>query len=221
MSTADPTLNDIIIKFELQVGDTTELSSQEETDLANDKYHDICNQRPWEFLKKNVSGALTLDPVTKLYYIAIPADFSLFVENNEYTDNTLPINNNAAPKVIFVGANYKPFQIVNYSDRLKYRTQSGVCYADMNANKIYFPVAPDDTSFYTFDYIMVPPDMALLADKPLIPARFRKMIWFAMAVDDEILQRNTSANSQAVNNQAKYQSTLDDMNWWNDNLNLN
>lgn len=216
MSTSDLNGADIITKFELQVNDVTELSSQEELDLLNDKYHDVCMERQWEFLKKKATGALALDGTTGLYYITIPTDFSMFVENNMYTDNTMGVDNNAAPRVIFVGAAYAPFQIVNFSDRIQYRTQSGVCWYDPEAGKIFFPVAPSDVSFYQFDYIKVPADLALNTT-PVFPNRFRKMLWFAMATDNDILQLSPKATSYAADNRAKYADTLEKMEFWNAN----
>lgn len=216
------TATEIIERFELQVDDLTELATQEELNLLNDIYlTDVCACGvPWEILKTAASGALALDPVTGLYYITIPDNFCYFVENNSYTDNTIGIDNNASPKVIFVGANYDPFQIVNYSDRVQYRTHSGVAYADMGAGKIYFPVAPSDTSFYLFDYIRIPEALGL-NDSPIFPARFHNMFQFAMATRNEIMQLSAKANSYAPDNQAKFLDIMDKMRLWNANLILN
>lgn len=220
MSTTDLNGQDIITKFELQVSDLTELSPQEELDLLNDKYHDACMERPWEFLKKNATGALLYDATALMWYITKPSDFSFFVENNMNTDNTLPIDNNATPKVIFIGANYQPYQIVNYSDRLQYRNQGGIAYLDLTASKIYIPQAPADTSYYNFDYIRIPDDLTV-STTPVFPNRFRKMLWFAMATDNDILQLSAKATSYAADNRAKYQDTLEKMSWWNDQMYMN
>lgn len=216
MSIDNLTSQDIITKFELQVSDLTELSSQEELDLLNDKYQDVCMERPWNFLKTNKTGALSLDSTTGLYYIPTPDDFGMFYENNQYTDNSIEIENNASPKVIFIGVNHDPYQIVNYDDREQYRNKSRCCYHDMGASKIYFPATPSDTSFYSLDYIKVPADLTLLSSTPVFPNRFRKMLWFAMAADNEILQLSSKANSYAVDNRAKYQDTLQKMEYWHD-----
>ena len=222
MSKTDLTVAEIIEKFELQVNDLTELSSDEELDLLNDKAQDVAMERQWEVLKKNATGSLTLDATTGLYYIAKPADFSMFAENHQYTENNMATQNNARPCVVFVGQNRQPFQVINYSDRIQYRTTSSVCYLDLQNNKIYFPVAPSDLTYYDFDYIMVPPLMTLTTDTPSwMPNRFRKMLWFAMATDNEILQLSAKANSYAADNRAKYEDTLEKMNWWNDNQNMN
>lgn len=217
MSIDNLNAQDIITKFELQVSDLTELSTQEELDLLNDKYQDVCMERPWIFLKTNKTGSIALDPVTGLYYIDTPADFSMFYENNMSTDNSIAIENNASPRVIFVGANRAPYQIVNYEDREQYRNRGHVCYHDMGASKIFFTATPHDTSFYSMDYIKAPANMATLSDTPIFPNRFRKMLYFAMATDNEILQLSSKANSYAPDNRAKYQDTLQKMEYWNDN----
>lgn len=220
MSQTDLNGADIITAFELQVDDITELSAAEELNLLNDKYMDVCSERPWEFLKKSATGALTLDSTTGLYYITKPTDFAFFAENNAYTDNAIEIENNAKPCVVFIGANYAPYQIVNYSDRVQYRTHSNVCYLDLTADKIYFPKAPSDTSFYQFDYIRVP-DLLTTSTTPVFPNRFRKMLWFAMATDNDILQKSPKATSYAAENRAKYNDTLEKMSWWNDQHYMN
>lgn len=215
MSTTDLNGNDIITRFELQVADLTELSSQEELDLLNDKYQDVCMERPWTFLKKNVTGSLTLDSTTGLYYIATPSDFSMFYDNNMYTDNTISVENNASSRVIFIGVNHNPYQIVNYEDREQYRNKSQVCYHDINASKIYFPATPPDLTYYSMDYIKVPADLTI-ASSPLFPNRFRKMLWYFMATSNEILQLSSKANSYAVDNFNIASKTLLDMKYWDD-----
>lgn len=217
MSTTDLNGADIITKFELQVADLTELSSQEELDLLNDKYQDVSMERPWEALKKKATGSLTLDATTGLYYITKPTDFSNFCENNQYTDNAIPIENNAAPRVIFVGVAYTPYQIVNFSDRIQYRNTSNYCYLDLEAGKIYFCATPPDLTFYQFDYIRVPDDLTI-ATTPWMPNRFRKMLWFAMAVDDDILQKSPKAQSYAPENRQKYLDVMEKLNYWNDTM---
>lgn len=222
MSKTDLTAGEIITKFELQVNDLTELSSDEELDLLNDKIQDVAMERPWEKLKKNATGALTLDATTGLYYIAKPTDFGMFIENNLYTENNMPVYNNARPCVIFIGVNRQPYQVVNYSDRGQYKTTGGVCWLDLTVDKIFFSVAPSDLTIYDFDYGSVPPLMTSTASIPSwIENRFRKMLWFAMATDNEIIQLSSKANSYAADNRAKYQDTLEKMNWWNDQFNMN
>lgn len=209
---------EIITKFELQVSDLTELATQEELDLLNEIYvTDICSDRPWEFLKTEKTGSLSLDGTTGLYYATLPDDFSYICENDQYTDNTIGIDNNASPKVIFIGTAFQPYQLVNYSDRVKYRNVSAVCWVDLNANRIYFPVAPSDTSYYKYDYIKVPDDLAL-GDTPIFPARFHKMIAYAMAMDNDILQLSAKAQSYLPENKSKFQQKFDAMALWNANL---
>ena len=62
--------SELITKFELYVDDGTELSSQEELDLANKIYYSICNYRPWEWLKKTVTGTISSGTIT------LPTDFA-------------------------------------------------------------------------------------------------------------------------------------------------
>lgn len=207
----------IISQFELQVDDTTGLSSAEEYIVLNRVYNKICNYRAWEFLKKKASGTMSSD--SEGYYITTPSDFAYFVENNQYTDNSIGIQNNAVPKVIFIGDNYDPYQIVNWSDRRQYRNKVGYAYLDISQGKIRFTGTPVSTT-YEFDYIKIP--TALVAGgTPDIPTRFIDILPFGMAVDDAIIQMSPKAKSYASENEAKYQGILADMAYWNAQLQMN
>jgi hypothetical protein len=208
------TINEIITGFELQVSDTTELSSSEELIVANRVYTKICNNRPWEWLKTSSAGSVLQD--ANGYYISTPTDFAFFIENNSYTQNNIAVNNNTSPKVVFIGTNYTPYQVINYSDRRQYRNQSGYVYYDAASNAIRFTGTPE-ALIYEFDYIKVPPAL-ILGASPIFPARFHDVIIYGMAVDDQIIQLSPKASSYAAENQAKYQSCLDDMIYWNANL---
>lgn len=222
MSQPSLTAQQIITNFELQVSDITELSSSEELMLLNRLYQTVCRDRPWEFLKTAATGSILSD--ANGYYIPVPADFGYFVENNEFTDNSMGVNNNAAPKVIFIvtssGA-YVPYQIINFSDRRQYVNRSGFAYYDAGSNAIRFTGSPVITgTTFEFDYIKVPPSLGV-NDSPLFPGRFHDMLVFAMAADNEILQLSPKATSYAPDNQAKYAAYLLDMQYWNAQLQLN
>jgi len=205
--------SDIIAKFELYVDDATELSSQQELDLLNKVYQHVCTDTDWEFLKKSVSGTFALTVPN----IPVPADFGHFAENNQHTDNTQEIDNNAAPRVIFIGSAYQPFQIVNWSDRRQHRNLSGTAYLDLPNNGITFTLAPTATDVYEFDYISVAPDLDL-DDTPLFPERFQHMLYHLMAIDDEIILRFNRASSYAQDNQGAADDILADMARWNAEL---
>ena len=211
------TIDQLILQFELQVSDTTELSTAEEFIVANRVQNKICNYRPWEFLKKEASGSILSD--ADGYYVTLPEDFAYFTENNQYTDNSMRVGNNASPKVIFVGPNYTPYQIINFSDRRQYRNKSGFAYLDMANSKIRFTYTPNDMT-YEFDYIKIPPVLVTGATLPF-PARFEEILVYGMAVDDQIIQLSPKATSYAEENKSKYQSMLDDMSYWNSQLCLN
>lgn len=204
----------LITDFELQVNDITELSSVEELALLNRIYLRICRERPWEFLKKTATGTLLTDSTGS--YITIPSDFAYFVENYNYTNNSLGNDIDAAPKVIFMGDNYDPYQIVNFSDRRQYRNRTGFAYLDLAAGKIRFTGTPTSTT-YEFDYIKIPPALSA-SDSPIFPSQFHEAIPYAMASENDILQISPKAKSYAVENQAKYLNVMTDMQYWNANL---
>lgn len=214
------TAAEIITDFELQVNDVTELSSTEELDLLNEKYQDICNKKEWEFLRTFVAGTMSSDSVG--YYITPPDDFGTLAQNNAYTDNSIGIENNAAPKGVFVfnSSGTQTFvQMINFADRRQYVNRGNFCYYDVGNNKIRFTGNPGSTS-YEFDYIKVPPQLAL-ADYPVFPGRFHKMLKYAMAIDNDILQLSPKATSYQQENAGKLEEKLSDMEFWNSGLILN
>lgn len=213
------TAAEIITAFELQVNDITELSSAEELALLNRIYQKLCSYKPWEILKVSASGVVLTDATGS--YITAPTDFAFFIENNMYTDNSIGVSNNAAPKVIFIIQNgaYQPYQIINFSDRRQYYNRSGFAYYDAVNNIIRFTAAPVGTS-YEFDYIKVPANLTL-TDYPVFPGQFHPIFQFGMAVDNEILQLSPKATSYATENNGKYASYLSDIEYWNAQLLLN
>lgn len=211
------TTSSIIILFESLVNDVTELSDVEELSLANRVYQRIANDRNWEFLKTSVSGTATSDIIGT--YITAPTDFSQFSDNNSYTDNSIENQNNAAPKVIFIGTNYEPYQLINYSDRRQYRNRGNYAYFDPSDSKIRFTATPIST-IYEFDYIKVPADLTLITS-PIFPARFHELVAYMMAVDNEIMQISPKATSYRAENEDKADKILTDMRWWDSNQKMN
>jgi hypothetical protein len=209
--------SEIISKFHLYVGDQSELSSTDELDLLNNVYQGVMQDRPWEFLKKSISGSILNDGTVS--YIPIPADFRQFTEDNSKTDNTYEVNNNASPKVIYTGSTYTPVQIVNWSDRRQVRNTSGFAYLDSANSRIAFTwLCPDST--YEFDYIFQWPELTLTTS-PLFPADFHNMLFQLMAVDSVIINLFDRAHSYAAENQAGATRLMKALCYYNASLQLN
>ena len=210
---------EIITRFELQVSDMTELSSVEELAIANRVYRKICTNRPWEFLKTAATGSALLQDATG-YYITMPADFAFFSLNYNSTDNSIGDNGTSQPARIFIGANYQPYTIVNFADRTQYRNHSNIAYLDFANSKIRLLGTPPDTSYYGFDYIKFPAALTT-ATSPVFPEAYHEAIVFGMAVEDDILQKSPKASSYAPENQAKFDSMIADLAYWNSQLIMN
>lgn len=202
---------DIITAFELQVGDTTDLSSVEELALLNKKYKAWARAKPWEITKKAASGTTSTDP--NVAYISIPADFAFFVANRNHTDESWYANR----PVVFIGANYDPYYVVSWSDRRQYRGRSNVCYLDLANSRLVFETAPAAGSAYEFDYHSVPADLTL-STSPVFPSDFAWYLVHAMAADDFVVQLFDKNKSYADENTAKANAYMGDMNYWNANL---
>lgn len=204
------TATQIIELFELQVDDTSELSSTEELSILNRIYKHICSLKAWEFLKKAGTGTTS----TTVPYIALPSDFSYLTQNNNYTETS---GNEAQGPVVFVGSNYSPYKVVSWSDRRQYRDQDGVCYIDIVNNRLYFAKQPTSAENVEFDYVSAPVSLGA-SDTPAIPDRFQPILIYAMAVDDAIIQQSDKAKSYRAENQAKYKEFLDSLSYWNSRL---
>jgi hypothetical protein len=211
------TPEEVIALFQVYVDDATELSTTEEFLVLRKVFNKIWLAKPWEFAKSTASGTFALTRP----HIPKPEDFSNFLENNTYTDNTVSVDNNASPKVIFVSSAYTPYQIINWSDRRQYRNKSGYAYLDLPNNGITFTATPLATDTYEFDYKTIPPTLALGVVIPGIPTAFHDMLYHGMAVEDDIILRFPKAQSYAAENQAKFDGYLHDLSQYNASLQLN
>lgn len=201
----------LIAKFELYVDDGTELSTQEELDLANKIYSAVCNYRPWEWLKKPCTTAIVANTIT------VPTDFGYVCSNAQSTDSNVSQETVSAPKVVFVGTNLKPVRFVNFSDRRQYANKD-VCYIDPTDSKVHFVLTQTETSA-EFDYIKIPATLTL-STSPIFPSQFHDIIYHGMAVDDYAIQQFDRAKSYANENTAKYISLLKDMSYHNAQFNF-
>lgn len=219
------TSQEIIRKFELYVGDTTDLSTQEEVDLLNKVYRGINNKRHWEYLKTTATG--TLQSLTGGIGHSLPSDFISLYDNSLYTDNSISAQNNASPRVLWVtlpgATDISPYQFINYADRRQYRNQNGSAYVDIKNSKFYITGTQTDLMPYELDYIFKPADLTISSAEAdiVIPSQFHDILFFGMCVDDMTIQLFDKARSYAATNQAQYQSILDDLVFFNSQLQLN
>lgn len=203
------TAGDIITKFELYVDDTTELSSDEELDLLEQKCQDVASELPWEILKN--TAALTTNGTTT---VSLPSRFAYITENQNYSDD----NDYAGQPVVYVGSNYDPYKLVSWSDRRSYRNRSGHCWVDMPNNTLEFAVAPANGLAVEFDYIAYPTSLTATTDVVWIPERFRNVLVHLMATDDFIIQQSEKARSYKNENEQRAKAALDSMKQWNARL---
>ena len=203
------TKSETLTKFQLYMDDTSELSSDELSDLYDKVYSEVCTDRPWEFTKREYSGTASIS----VPYIALPSDFAYLVSNANKTENTYE----SSKPVIFVGTNYEPYEVVSYSDRRQYRDKDGYCYIDIVNSRLYFTKQPDSAESVEYDYCAVPTALGL-SDSPAFPARFHDIIYHGMCVDSFIIQQSDKAKSYAGEHTQAYKRYLTNMAFWNANL---
>jgi hypothetical protein len=183
--------SDIIQKFELFIGDSTELSTTEEVDLAQKIYNKILDSDEWEFLKKEATGTISGTEITQ------PADFKQLTSAQR----------------IYIGTNRKEFIQVPFERRREFANQNGFFYYDARQEKFIFTVSQSDT--YSFDYVYVPEALDTTTSNPVFPVRFWDMVYHGMCVDSDIINLSDKARSYAQLNESKYASILANMQSWN------
>ncbi len=188
------TTQDIIEKFELFVGDETELSSVEELDLLQKKYNEVLASEEWEFLKKEASGSISGTDITQ------PADFDRMTHNQN----------------IFIGTRNQEYKVVPFDDRRNYTNQNGYFWYDARQQKFVSSYSINDT--YSFDYLYVPPLLDTTSSNPVFPARFYDILYHMMCTDNDIINLCDKARSYRNENIIEAQRLLSDMKTWDKKL---
>ena len=185
----------IIDRFELYTDDTTDLSSDEELILANDKLRLIYMEQPWEFLRRKKSGSVESDGK-----ITPPTDFDELMEN--YSED--PTIGEPITKVVYVGRS--PYLVVPMGQR-NANNYSNVCWIDPTDGKINFAQTPGSGAAYEFDYKTSPDDITVTTS-PKLPPEYHPMVVFSMLIDEEIIKKSEKARSSMQDNFVQYQRYL-------------
>ena len=187
--------SDIIARYNLQVDDASELSSDEELSLAQEVYDEIANDRPWEWLKATYTGTTS----TSVPYIALPSDFKQISPNKD---------NNS---VVFVGSDYSEYKVIPFSSRRDYRDMSGFCYIDVANSRLYFTLQPTSAMAVEYDYIKRPAALTL-ATAPLVTTdQFGKLIAYGMAAKFSNIEQSEKDSSYQRENSVQYARLLSDL----------
>lgn len=215
MSIDNLTAAEIIEKFEQQVDDSTELATTEELELMNRVLFRIYDHAPWAFLRREATGTLSSSTIT------LPAGFDSVLINGQSSDYAVEENVNGAQKFIFTGPEVAPeYQFVNFADRKTYANKAGFAWVDIVNGNITLSTTPQSAKTYSFDYKYIPNSL-LISETPLLPNRFRPMIWYGMAVEDDFILRFPKEKSYASENNAMFQGYMQDLAAWNARLELN
>ena len=195
------TAQQIIDFFHLLMDDTSDLSTSEELIVLNKIHKKICI-KPYEFLKIEKAGTLSASDT----YVALPADFLMIPDN---------IVDHDSPKKVYVGSDSRLYEVINFSDRRDYVDTDGYCYIDFANQHLVFTKQPIAEA-YSYDYIYIPADLAV-GDTPKIPV-CQEIIAYGMSVDSYILQQFPKMQSYQRENQAKFDSLLEEIDFYNSNL---
>jgi hypothetical protein len=187
----------IIDRFELYTDDTTDLSSDEELILANDKLRLVYMEQPWEFLRRKKAGVIENDGK-----ITLSSDFDEFLEN--FSDDAA--YGEPVMKVVYIGSQKAPYLVVPMGQR-NANSFSNVCWIDPSDGKINFAQSPGAGASYEYDYKTSPDDITV-ATSPKLPAEYHPMIVFSMLIDEDIIKKSEKARSNMQDNAVQYQRYL-------------
>lgn len=193
---------DIINKFEMHTDDTTELSSQEELELANAKLRFIYDLQAWEFLRKNKTGTVAAAG------IVVPTDFlHCMVNYSEDMTSNLPDT-----AVVYLGGN--PYKLIPMGMRNS-SPITNVCWYNPSNRTIEFKENMAGQS-YEFDYKYLPDDITV-STEPVLPTS-HYIVVYAMLIDDDVIQKTDKARSNIVENTNAYGQQLSNLKSYNSKL---
>ena len=207
--------SEILSRFEMYVDDNSELSSTEELALLNEKYHTLLADRTWNFNKTTTTSTQS----TSVPYVSLAADFSFLLPNYNYTEMFASNDQGSAPVVVFVGTDYTPYRVINWSDRRQYRNQDGYAYVDYPNTRLYFTLQPASAKSIEYDYYKAVSDLTT-SDSPAFPSEFHPIIYLDMALDDDIIQRYPKAESYLAENRAKRDEKYRQLAYWDSQFNF-
>jgi len=187
----------IVQKFELYMDDMTELSTSESGELFDKIYEEVSTERPWEYLKKELSGTFPL---------TIPSDFLYFLTNNQYQASG---EYGSRPTVRFESGN---MPIVSFSDRNNYK--GGVAYIEAGVLTTKTPGFTGMTA--TADYMSVAPTLTN-NQSPWFPIH-HDVIYHGMCRDAFMIMQTEKAKSYALEHEAQFQKYMGRLALWNARL---
>lgn len=185
----------IIERFNLQVDDSSELSTSEEFALLNQIYTDVQNDRPWEWLRTPYSGTTS----ASVPYVALPSDFKELTQNK---DNKT---------VVFVGSDYAEYIVIPMESRRDYRNQDGYCYIDIPNSRLYFTLQPTSAKAIEYDYIKIATALVTGASPLVTTSNFGNMLAYGMAEKFTPIEQSNKATSYAPENRVTFGSMLQDL----------
>lgn len=196
--------SNIIARYNVQVDDASQLSTDEELALANEIYVDIANDRPWEWLRATATDTT----LTSVPYVSLPADFKEMTLNkwNE--------------SVVFVGDDYSEYKVIPFASRRDYRNTSGFCYVDVPNQRLYFTLQPTEAKAIEYDYIKRPAALTVGTEPLVTTDQFGNLIAYGMASKFNNIEQSEKGSSYQEENQREYYKILSDLRMEDVNIKL-
>jgi len=179
----------VINKFRVWVDDASELSPEEEVDLAQEKLDEFLGERTWDFLKKTATVSIVSNEIT------LPTDFKYILKTG------LP------EEYLYVKVDTKKIRLVSLQDRDSWGGEN-VAYIDYAESKIKF--TNPTTGVSTFDYVRESDEITINSEI-IGPRSVGYAIGRLMARDFYTLDQTEFGRSQYAANDAAYEKLLGQM----------
>lgn len=202
------TKSEITDKAILYLDDSSELSTQEFSDLFDKCYRIVNSDRPWEGTKTAFTGTTTAN----VAFVTLPTNFLYLTANQNSEDQS----DYASGPVVFRGTSFTPYPVVSWSDRRQYTNQNRA-YVDFANSKLFFTVTPTVAEAVEYDYHSQ--KTALTSTQtPWFPAEYHDAIYHLMVADDFIIQQSDKAKSYRQENLKAAKDIMESMQYWNSQL---
>lgn len=186
------TAEKIIKKYRLFVDDASELSEDEELDLAQDKYDELQGERTWSFLRKGFTSTISGAE------IELPADFRYPIRMGNQDELTVRF-------VSTKGIRHIP--VVDFSQR--FDTYELSAYYDYTENKLKFTETISGDVFT--DYIYEPTKLTGMDVETVGKDKLGTGIAALMARDFYSIDQTEQGRSKYEEYQVMYEKILDQM----------
>ena len=199
-------VSETIEKYELQVGDQSELSTVETTALFNKVCRKIAMTHTWVWLQKSASVTIAGTEAS------LASDYAYILETYDDANGAPNAMAHVTPDG---GTSYSRVFVIPFNQRRMYKDNKSACYVDITNSKIVFMTSEYSGQVMEIDYVYSPATL-ILTDVIPFPQGIVDAIPHLMAVEFNIIEQGEKGMSYSGENLGMYREYLSDMIYQND-----